>query len=73
MLKKEILSIFQKIIEIFTQKSSQSAQEYRLGIRDLRSGINVFHVPELGSQIQGSKRHRIPDPDPQHWMVTKVS
>jgi len=34
MLKKEILSIFQKIIEIFTQKSSQSAQEYRLGIRD---------------------------------------
>jgi hypothetical protein len=20
-----------------------------------------------GSRIQGSKRHRIPDPDPQHW------
>jgi hypothetical protein len=22
-----------------------------------------------GSRIQGSKRHRIPDPDPQHWLV----
>jgi len=20
-----------------------------------------------GSRIQGSKKHRIPDPDPQHW------
>ncbi len=24
-------------------------------------------IPDPGSQIQGSKRHRIPDPDPQHW------
>jgi hypothetical protein len=23
----------------------------------------------LGSGIQGSKRHRIPDPDPQHWLL----
>ncbi len=23
----------------------------------------------LGSGIQGSKRHRIPDPDPQHWIL----
>ncbi len=22
-----------------------------------------------GSRIQGSKRHRIPDPDPQHWLT----
>jgi hypothetical protein len=25
----------------------------------------------LGSRIQGSKRHRIPDPDPQHWLNLK--
>jgi hypothetical protein len=22
-----------------------------------------------GSRIQGSKRHRIPNPDPQHWIT----
>ncbi len=31
-------------------------------IRDPESGINL-------SRIQGSKRHRIPDPDPQHWYL----
>ncbi len=30
-----------------------------------RSGSWLFTHP--GSRIQGSKRHRIPDPDPQHW------
>ncbi len=30
------------------------------GIRDPGSGKNLFRIP-------GSKRHRIPDPDPQHW------
>jgi hypothetical protein len=33
------------------------------GIRDPGSGKNLFRT-----QIQGSKRHRIPDPDPQHWL-----
>jgi hypothetical protein len=28
----------------------------------LGSGINLFRIP-----FQGSKRHRIPDPDPQDW------
>jgi hypothetical protein len=23
--------------------------------------------PDPGSRIQGSKRHLVPDPDPQHW------
>ncbi len=23
-----------------------------------------------GSRVQGSKRHRIPDPDPQHWFFS---
>jgi hypothetical protein len=33
-----------------------------LGIRDLEKTYS-------GSRIQGSKRHRIPDPDPQHWLT----
>jgi hypothetical protein len=37
----------------------------------LRSGL---FIPDpdpdfLPSRIQGSKRHRIPDPDPQHWIL----
>jgi hypothetical protein len=32
--------------------------------------IRVVH-PEIGSWIQGSKRHRIPDRDPQHWLKMK--
>jgi hypothetical protein len=29
-------------------------------------GSAFFH-PGSGIRIQGSKKHRIPDPDPQHW------
>jgi hypothetical protein len=32
------------------------------GIRDPGSGKILFRI-----RVQGSKRHRIPDPDPQHW------
>jgi hypothetical protein len=32
------------------------------GIRDPRSGIRKKPIPDPGSRIQGSKRHRIPDP-----------
>jgi hypothetical protein len=48
----------QRIIELFTQKIVKCSQNYRFGIRDPRSGKNLFRIP-------GSKRHRIPDPDPQ--------
>jgi hypothetical protein len=34
-------------------------------IRVVHPGSGLFTHP--GSQIQGSKRHRIPNPDPQHW------
>jgi hypothetical protein len=34
------------------------------GIRDPGSGKTYS-----GSRIQGSKRHRIPDPDPQHCII----
>ncbi len=32
------------------------------GIRDPRSGIRKKPIPDPGSRIKGSKRHRIPDP-----------
>ncbi len=28
--------------------------------------IDILPIPDLGFRIQGSKKHRIPDPDPQH-------
>ncbi len=34
------------------------------GIRDPGCGKNLFRIPD-----QGSKRHWIPDPDPQHWLL----
>jgi hypothetical protein len=36
------------------------------GIWDLRSGIRKKPIPDPGSRIQWSKRHRIRDPDPEH-------
>jgi hypothetical protein len=37
----------------------------------LGSGIRNKSIPDPGSRIQGSKRpqSRIPDPDPQHWLL----
>jgi hypothetical protein len=60
-LKKKIWAYFQRIIELFTQK-----------IITKHSKIWVWDPdPEKtysGSRIQGSKRHRIPHPDPQLWV-----
>jgi hypothetical protein len=54
---KKIWANFQRIIEVFTQK-----------IVTKLSKISVWDPEKIysGSRIQGSKRHRIPDPDPQH-------
>jgi hypothetical protein len=52
MLKKKIWANFQRIIELFYPKNSQ---KYGLGIRDPRKTYSR-------SQIQGSTKHRIPDP-----------
>jgi hypothetical protein len=60
MMKKKIWVNFERIIELFTQKLSLSSQKYGFGIRDPGK-------THSGSRVQGSKRHRIPDPDPQHW------
>ncbi len=42
-------------------------------IRDPRSGIRDPEKTYCGSRIQGSKRHRIPDPDPQHCVQESLS
>ncbi len=59
-LKKKIWANFQRIIELFAQKIVTKLS--KVCVWDPGSGIgkNLF-------RIQGSKRHRIPDPDPQHW------
>ncbi len=58
MLKKKLWANFQKIIEVFTQK-----------ILNMLSGIQDPEKTYSGSRIQGSKRHRIPGPDPQHCFL----
>jgi hypothetical protein len=71
MLKKKIWASFQRIIELFTPNLLLSSQKYRFGIRDPGSEIRVLD-PGSGKnlsriRVQWSKRHRIPDPDPQRW------
>jgi hypothetical protein len=66
MLKKKIWANFQRILELFTQKLSLSSQKYGFEIRDPGSEIRDPEKTYSGSRIQGSKKHRIPDPDPQH-------
>jgi hypothetical protein len=70
-LKKKIWPNFLRISELFTQKivtklskiwiwnPGSEIRDPRSGIWDPGSGKNLF-------RIQGSKRHRIPDLDPQH-------
>ncbi len=59
MLKKKICVNFERIIELLPKKLSLSYQKYGFGIRDPGK-------THSWSRIQGSKRHRIPDP--QHWV-----
>jgi hypothetical protein len=59
MLKKKICPNFPRIIEVLTQKIITKPSKYGFGIRDPEKTYS-------GSRIQGSKRHRILDPDPQH-------
>ena len=71
MLKKKIWANFQRIVEVFTQKlfnmlSNIWVWDPRSEIRDPGSEIRDKEKTYSGSRIQVSKRHRIPDPDPQH-------
>jgi hypothetical protein len=64
MLKKKILANFQRIAEVFTQKIFNMLSN--IWVWDPGSEIRDPEKTYSGSRIQGSKRHRIPDPDPQH-------
>ncbi len=57
----------QRIKELFTQKVV--AKLSKIWVWDPGSEIRDPEWVYSGSRIQGSKRHRIPDPDPQHWLV----
>jgi hypothetical protein len=60
MLKKKIWPNFPRIIEVFTQKIVTKPSKIR--VWDPGSEIRDPEKTYSGSRIQGSKRHRIPDP-----------
>jgi hypothetical protein len=65
MLKKKIWPNFPTIIEVFTQKIVTKTS--KIWVWDPGSEIRDPEKTYSGSRIHGSKRHRIPDPDQQHW------
>jgi hypothetical protein len=64
--RKKIWTNFQRILELFTQKIVTKLS--KIWVRDRWSEIRDLEKTYSVSRIQGSKRHRIPDPDPQHWI-----
>ncbi len=61
---KKLLVNFQIILEFFMNKNFQKAIKNMVlgsGIRYPESGIRKIPIPDHGSRMQGSKRHRIPD------------
>jgi hypothetical protein len=58
-MKKKFGPILKELENFLPKKLSISSQKYGFGIRDPDKTY-------FGSRIQGSKRHRLPDPDPQH-------
>ncbi len=50
--------IFQRIIEVFTQKIVTKLS--KIWVWDPGSGKNLFRIPDPGVK-------KAPDPDPQHW------
>ena len=71
-LKKKIWANFQRIIELFTKKIIKKLLKLKIWSWDPGSEIWDPEKTYSGSHIQGSKRHRIPDPDPQHCRLLSV-
>jgi hypothetical protein len=67
MLNKKIWANFQRIIVFFTQKIVTKLS--KIWVWDPGSEIRDPEKTYSGSRIQSSKRHRIPDPDPQHCFL----
>jgi hypothetical protein len=65
-LKEKIWPNFQRNIELFTKKFVKKL--LKIWSWDPGSEIRDPEKTYSGSRIQGSKRHRIPDPDPQHCL-----
>jgi hypothetical protein len=61
--KKKIRVNYKVLKAFLPKKMSLSSQKKGFGIR-IRDPGKTYS----GSWIQGSNRHRIPDPDPQHWV-----
>jgi hypothetical protein len=57
MLKKKFGPIFKELFNLLLKKTFTKLS--KIWLWDPGSGKNLFRIP-------GSKRHRIPDPDPQH-------
>jgi hypothetical protein len=67
MLTKKIWANFQRITyRAFTQNIVTRLS--KIWVWDPGSEIRDPEKTYSGSRIQESKRHRIPDPDPQHWL-----
>jgi hypothetical protein len=62
MLKKKMWANFQRITQKIVTKLS------KIWIWDPGSEIRDPEKTYSGSRFQGSKRQRVPDPDPQHWL-----
>ncbi len=63
-----------KNVSIWTQKIVPKLSEIWSGLFNPGSGSRIQILIFYLSRIQGSKRHRIPDPDPQHcpyYMISK--
>jgi hypothetical protein len=67
---KKIWANFQRIIELFTQKFVTKLS--KIWIWDPGSGIRKKPIPDPGARGQKVTGSRIPDPDPQHWLVTSA-
>jgi hypothetical protein len=68
MLKKKIWANFQRIVKVFTQKIFNML--LNICVWDPGSEIRDLEKTYSGSRIQGSKRHRIPDPDSSHCVLS---
>ncbi len=62
MLKKNVGHFSKNYRTFYSKIVTELSKIYRFGIRD---PVKTYS----GSRIQGSKRHRIPDPDPQHCCI----